>query len=87
MAGDVQELMEILYICLKKEFLFKNTQEEKQCSRSIVMSEILREVSEAKDSSEVRMRPRALSTVTDVNKLTTSKETKFSFSDIVKFRT
>ena len=54
------------------------------------MSEISREVREAKDSSEERRsktRPRALSTGTDVNKLTTSKETKMSFSDIVKFLT
>ena len=54
------------------------------------MSEISREVREAKDSSEERRsetRPRALSTGKDVNKLTTSKETKISFSDIVKFLT
>ena len=52
------------------------------------MSGILREVREAKDSSEEKkskMRPRALSTGTNVNKLATSKETKISFSDIVKF--
>ena len=51
------------------------------------MSGISREVREAKDLSEERRskaRPKALSTGTDVNKLTTSKETKVSFSDIVK---
>ena len=52
------------------------------------MSGISREVREAKDSSEKRRsktRARALSMRTDVNKLTTSKETKISFSDTVKF--
>ena len=74
----------------EKRVFVGNTAEEKQCSRPIVMSEISREVREAKDSSEERRsktRPRALSTGTDVNKLSTSKETKMSFSDIVKFLT
>ena len=50
------------------------------------MSEISREVRETEDSSEERWsktRPRALSTGTDANKLTTSKETKISSLDIV----
>ena len=52
------------------------------------MSEIAREMRKDKDSSEVRSsktRLRALSIGTDVNRLTTSKETKISLSDIVKF--
>ena len=52
------------------------------------MSEIAREVRKDKDSSEARSfktRSRALSIETDVNKLTTLKETKISFSDIAKF--
>ena len=52
------------------------------------MSEIAREVRKDKDSSEVRSfktRLRALSIETDVDRLTTSKETKISLSDIVKF--
>ena len=52
------------------------------------MSGISIEVREAKDSSEEKrskMRPRVLSIGTDVNKLTTSKETKISFLNIEKF--
>ena len=52
------------------------------------MSEIAREVRKDKDSSEVgnsQTRLRALSIGTDVNRLTTSKVTKISLSDIVKF--
>ena len=59
----------------EKEFLLENTVEERKCSRPIVMSEISRKVCEAKGSSEERRsetRPGALSTQTDVNKLTTS---------------
>ena len=47
--------------------------------RPIVMSEIAREVRKDKDSSEVR------SSKTRLSRLTTSKETKVSLSDIVKF--
>ena len=57
--------------------------------KTIVMSGISRKVREAnKDSSEEsrpKTRPRTLSTGTDANKPTTSKEAKTSFSNIVKF--
>ena len=60
----------------------------KNAVKLIVMSEIAREVRKDKDSSDVtssKTRLRALSIGTDVNRLTTSKETKISLSDIVKF--
>ena len=70
----------------KRVFLRKYGR-RKRCSRPAVLSGISTEVCKAKDSSEERRsktRPKDLSTRTDVNKLTKSKETKISCSDIAK---
>ena len=82
MMGEMQEPMGVPKVCLKKDFLYEKTVESKHIWRPCLMSEILRRVREGKESSDARSsntRARALSTGTDVNKLTTSNELNIHF--------
>ena len=79
----ILEPMGVPKVCLKKDFLHEKTVESKHIWRPCLTSEILRRVREGKELSDARSsntRSRALSTGTDANKLTTSNDTKYSFS-------